>query len=285
MQLDMFTDGRETMLLNDVVFALKKSDFRGADAAKAYLEQAYPENAFLCDIEVVQSIQDIPRSIGDQAEMKDVFEWVDRQLTPAAQRLFSQSGEAWLADNAWSCLALAAEAMPYSPRNEAPHSAQAWMRAGRWEKAVAAIEAIPSWRTSPLPLGWMVISKFRLRAPEAWGLLMELAWIAPGEFKEVAKSINQPALTQILRDFDATFGDDEVPYCWLPALVVVSENPLVPLVRNAMPATDSDATRAFRCLLDLLVLEKQGRQTEIGAKRSFLRSLSGALYLRYMRDR
>ena len=55
-----------------------------------------------------------------------------------------------------------------------------WLRAGDFAAAADAVARIESWRRIPAPLAWMAEARYRLDGLDAhWGLLAELAWLAP----------------------------------------------------------------------------------------------------------
>ena len=110
--------------------------------------------------------------------------------------------------------------------------------------------------------------------------------MAPLAFAGVVRNLHDPILSQLLKDFEASFDDnDDDQLCWFPALAVTAKPALQACGRGAVPAKSTDATRAFECVCNLLSLEKQGRHADIVAERSRLQSFNGELYSRYMRTR
>jgi hypothetical protein len=94
-------------------------------------------------------------------------------------------------------------------------------------------------------------------------------------------------LQRLQRQFDARFEaeDDEHALAWFPAWVLTERPALAPWLGQALPGLQTEPERAMRLLLDLLHLEKQGRQRDLVALRRQLRDLQPALFRAYMATR
>ncbi|MCL2635815.1 MAG: hypothetical protein FWD50_04190 [Betaproteobacteria bacterium] len=287
MQLDIFADSVETMLLNDVVNALRRESYLEAEKAMDRLAAQYPDNPALPDATALLVLREFPATVSGHEELSSLFGHVENVIEPAARRLFGNNARQWVNDAAWQHLAVISARLPYCPSHPACHAAAAWMRAQTWQVAIESIMAIPNWRRLPVPLQWMATSTVRNNDLDgAWPLLMELAWMAPPAFAAVLRNLDDPVLSGLLKDFEASFDDnDDDQLCWFPALALAARPALLARVRNAAPARVTDATKAFGCVCGLLLLEKQGRHAEIVKERARLRSLNDQLYARYMRTR
>ncbi|MBS0444912.1 MAG: hypothetical protein JSR59_03075 [Proteobacteria bacterium] len=89
------------------------------------------------------------------------------------------------------------------------------------------------------------------------------------------------------RQFDAGFegSGDIADLAWLPAWVLTDEPRLASLLAPAQPSRHTDAEQAMRLLVELIGLERQGRQHDIVDRRRRLRDLNGSLYAAYLRTR
>ena len=286
-QLDIFDDSVETMLLNDVVRALRQLSFQGAEKAITELSIKYPGNAGISSAQALMDIREFPGEIACHQGLDKAVGRIVECFQPASESLLGSDAKQWLRQHAWGKLALMVSDIPYSNAYPSAHAAAVWIRAEEWGSAIQSILSIPGWRKLPVPLHWMVIAKIRSGAINGtWPLLMELAWMAPETFAETVRSMRNQALLRLMDDFEASFEDsDDCQLCWFPALAITASPVLMDLLRGVEPVKVTEATRAFDCVRNLLILEKQGRQSEIAKERALLRSLNGALFKRYMRSR
>ena len=194
---------------------------------------------------------------------------------------------AWLAP-LWARLAERAAPLPY--RAEAPelHAAALWLQAGDFEQAARAVAGIASWRRIPAPLSWMVQAGCRRDGVDAhWALLAELAWLSPQRLGTLCRSLADPVLDRLRQRFDAEFEGDgrDDDLAWFPAWLLCERPALAARLGQAEPGLQGAAERAMRLLLDLLHLERQGRQHDLPERRRQLRELHPALFARYMKTR
>lgn len=287
MQLDLFADSSENMLLNDVVRALRQQSFFVAEIAIAKLSAEFPSDSALPSAKDLLALREFPAVVFSHEQLRDLIAAFETRIEPAAQRLFSSDAKPWMKTFVWRRLASVAAGLPYSVSHPTIHAAATWVRAQEWQAAIECIRAIPSWRRMPVLLEWMCLSMVRSgNLDEAWPLLMELAWMAPLAFSGVVRNLHDLVLLNLLKEFEALFddnGDDQL--YWFPALAVTVKPALQTRVRGTAPAKVTDATNAFECVCNLLLLEKQGRQQDIVMERARLRSLNDQLYSRYMQTR
>jgi hypothetical protein len=224
----------------------------------------------------------------DFATAAQALSQLRNELAPAAQRLLgSADGNAWLQPLRQQ-MARRADALEFRAEHADCHAAALWLLAGDAAAAAAAVERITSWRRIPAPLEWMCHTRWRLQGLDAtWGLLAELAWLAPTRLDALLQRLADPVLLRLRRQFDAGFEaeGDAPPLAWFPAWVLTEKPALAPLLGQAQPGLQTDAERAMRLLLDLLHLERQGRQRDLVEQRRRLRDLQPALFRAYMATR
>ena len=121
----------------------------------------------------------------------------------------------------------------------------------------------------------------------SWGLLAELAWLSPHRFDVLARRLADPVLARLRRQFDAEFEGDgaSADLSWFPAWVLCEKPALARWLGQAQAGLQDPPERALRLLLDLLHLERQGRQRDLLAQRRNLRDLQPMLYAAYMKSR
>lgn len=287
MQLDIFADSMETVLLNDVVKALEKLSFHEAENAVAKLAAEYPDNSALSSASAILAIRNFPERVARHEQLLSLFAAIEESIEPAAIRIFGSNTKRWMNRQVWQRLAAISFGLPYCESQPTAHAVAALIRAQEWYAAIEAIVQITGWRRMPMPLQWMATATVRNNDLDAaWPFLLELAWMAPAAFGMVVRDLHDPVLLRLMKDFEASLDDNaDDQLDWFPALAVTAEPALLARVRGAAPAKVTDATRAFECICALLLLEKQGRQAEIATERARLRSLNDQLYSRYMRTR
>ena len=86
-----------------------------------------------------------------------------------------------------------------------------------------------------------------------------------------------------LQGFDG--GDERSDLTWFPAWLLIEQPALAAALTQAQPSQHSAPEQAMRLLLELLGLERQGRQRELIEHRKRLRDLQASLYNRYMARR
>ncbi len=188
----------------------------------------------------------------------------------------------------WRQLAAAVVHLPFDPASEVLHAPPLLLRAGDWSAAAETLAAIPSWRRLPSPLAWKAEAEGRTGGMAgAWPFLAELAWMAPERASALARRLPLPELRALLRRFDAEFeGEEEsTDFAWFPAWVLVAEPQWSDALRTAQTGADTAAERSARLVLNLLLLERQGRQAELVENRRKFRALHEPLFRLYMQSR
>jgi hypothetical protein len=117
-------------------------------------------------------------------------------------------------------------------------------------------------------------------------LLVELAWISPRRFEELARSLEDRALRGLLHRFDADFeGDSDDDAAWFPAWLLTEQPRLSELLAGARTSRGTPAEGGWQLMMTLLSLERQGRHAELIEHRRRLQGLHEGLYRSYMKSR
>lgn len=290
MQLDIFDHSRDLMLRNDVLHALERRDALASRAAWQALAAEFADDHALppLDLLVTTLERSATASFADAAAAARALQHMQREIEPAVQRLWDEpAGAVWLVP-LWRQLAQRAARLDFHPDAADTHAAALWLKAGDFAAAALAVQQIASWRRIPAPLAWMSEARLRLDGLDgSWGLLAELAWLSPQRFDKLTRRLADPVLARLRKHFDAQFeGDGSVAdLAWFPAWVLCETPALASLLGQAQAGMQSPPERAMRLLLDLLHLERQGRQRDLLAQRRNLRELQPVLYAAYMRSR
>jgi hypothetical protein len=286
-QLDLFLDTRDVMLRNDVIAALRERDAVAGNEALAVLRKECPGDPAIASLATLLNGCAPVRPLRNHDAAADAVCALQETIVPAAQDAFGASeAGGWLAF-AWQSMARAAAGLPYDPARPHAHPAFMFLQAGDWPAARRETAAIPAWRRIPIPLGWMAEARFGESGLDgAWPLLVELAWIDPVRFGALARRLEAPPLRRLLNDFELGFeSGGEEDLAWLPAWALVVEPGLARILRETQICNDTASERAARLVMDLLILERQGRHGDLVDRRKRLRDLNPALFAHYMSTR
>lgn len=297
MQLDIFEHSREVMLRNDTVHALERRDAPAALQACERLAQEHPTDESLAALRVlcgyVEAAEvDRHEEFRNHAALREARHKLQDSIHDAAQRTFGAPDAAvWLAVS-WQDIARRAGSLAFDARVPQDHAAPMWLRAGNWEAAAQAVATIESWRRKPAPLAWMAEARLHLLGLRAtWPLLAELGWLSPALLESVAQHSPDPLLPQLIRSFEANFdasssgGGEIADLSWFAAWVLIERPSLREQMAVAQASQHSAQEQAMRLLVELLGLERQGRHSDIVARRKVLRDLQPSLYAAYMKNR
>lgn len=299
MQLDIFNDSRDVMLRNDLLQALQAHQAGQAEVALKKLRHEYPQDPLLADAHVLLAALRTRASqsaalvaFSQHADLRTQRLNLQDALAPAALCVLDvPAAQAWLRPF-WQDLVARSRALPYQIDAEQDHAAWLLLQLQDWQACLDAVERIESWRRIPAPLAWMAQAKLHLLGlPASWSLLAELAWLAPKRLEAVAQSARDPVLQRLKDQFDASFEPDSdsadvtQDLAWFPAWVLTHQPREVAHLSQAQPGQHSAPEQAMRLLVNLLGLERQGRQHDIVAYRKSLRDLNGWLYAQYMKTR
>lgn len=295
MQLDIFDHSRDVMLRNDVLLALEQHDAARARAAWEALHQEYPQDESLSPMRVLteaveaRARQASPRDLfSDHLALRRARLALHELTGSAALSLMGQKGAALWLRPFWQDLVRAAAYLPFRADAEQDHAAPMLLHLGDWQGAADAVARIESWRRIPAPLAWMTQAKLHLYGLQAsWGLLAELAWLAPKRLDALVQGATEPLLLQLKDQFEAAIDplDVATDLAWFPAWVLTERPQVVAFLAQAQASLHSAPEQAMRLLVNLLGLERQGRHHDIVSQRKSLRELNPWLYGAYMRTR
>jgi hypothetical protein len=289
-QLDIFADSRDVMLRNDVLRALEQHDASAARTRWQALADAFPQDSFLPPLDVLTRALETRSSspLPDHDSLAHERRLLAGDITSSARLAFgAAAAEAWLRP-LWRGLTERGARLPFDAERADDHAAALYLLGGLWAEAAQAVESIESWRRIPAPLGWMTEALCRMeRLDTCWALLAELAWLSPARLHALLRRLDDPLLKRLHKKFGATFegSDDVADLAWFPAWVLIETPALAAHLALALPGQHSEAERAMRIVLELLGLERQGRQAELVQRRRMLRDLHAPLYRNYMATR
>ena len=290
MQFDFFNDNQNVVLRNDVILALEKFDAPTAQQAWENLTRCDPHDAAAVPLLllIVHLIESTSTAFQSHADLRSACLALQHKITQAALTgMGTAAANAWL-NTRWLALAARAAALPYHTGHPDEHAAPLWLQTRQWQAAADAVAQIASWRRIPTPLSWMLHARLQLQGLLAnWGLLAELAWLAPQRLEHVVQQTAEPLLQSLVRKFEENFegvGDTD-DLAWFPAWVLTDRPTLAAALTQAQASQHTPPEQAMRTMIELLGLERQGRQREVLAHRKTLRGLNDALYAAYMATR
>jgi len=290
MQFDFFNDNQSVALRNDVILALEKFDAPAAQQAWKALTGHDPHDAAAVPLllVIVSLHESTTTPFQSHADLHAACHEMQNKISPAALAgMGTAAANVWL-NARWQALATRAAALAYRTEHPNEHAAPLWLQTQQWQAAADAVALIESWRRIPAPLSWMLHARLQLQGLQAnWGLLAELAWLAPQRLERVVQQTAEPILQALVRQFEARFEEagDADDLAWFPAWVLTERPALAPALTQAQASRHTQPEQAMRIMIELLGLERQGRQREVLAHRKTLRELNGALYAAYMATR
>lgn len=310
-QLDLFEHSRDTMLRNDVLDALLRRQPGAATAALQTLANtaAAGHDALAPLGLLIQALADAAADaavcVHQHSALAQASTHLQHTLAPAARAMLGSAAAATWLQPLWRALAERAAALPFDAQHPGDHAAALWLQAGGADdaaNAVQAVQTIPSWRRMPAPLAWMAQGRHRLQGLDStWPLLAELAWLAPARLASTVLALQDPLLQRLLQGFEQDVDlvstntsnnasnnpgtSTHHPLAWLPAWLLIDQPALLERLRDARTGQDSAPERTFRNLVELLGLERQGRQAELINHRKRLRDAQPALFEAYLRRR
>ena len=288
MQLDLFTHGRDVMLQNDVITALREGDAASGQKALERFAAEFPGRETIPPLKILLATLAAPAiRIADRDAIATKIREIDTVVAPAAERVFGREKAAnWLSP-VWSSLANAAIGLTFDPECPRLHAGFLFLQSGDWVAAEGQIATIPSWRRIPVPLAWMAEAGFQRGGLEpVWCLLVELAWIDFDAFRALARRLKSAPLHRLLHDFEAGLDDEgDLDPSWFPAWLLITVPEMASVIRQSQPGNGKAPERVARLIMELLALEKQGRHADLVGQRRKLRDLHPRLYRYYMSSR
>jgi hypothetical protein len=288
-QLDLFIDGRDAILVHEIVIALMRRDGERAAAGLRRLGQEHPRHPDLPALTVlVEALPSPGPAAATHATLAQRIEETERRLVPAARRLLGTGADAFLRPT-WQALAAAAAGLSFAPAHPRAHRAWLCQQYGEWTEVRTAVENEPGWADTPLLRYWMGVAQHHLGAPElAIRLWLPLCWIDPDLFATCAPTLPNSTLHaawvafEDAAPFEETVAASAPAPAWFPAWLVLRHPGLARLF-EAGDIPDADgAARVFRHLLALLPLEQHGLTDELVGQRRALRQLDKRFFRYYM---
>ena len=147
MQLDLFMDGRDVMLQNDILAALRARDTVAGHHALAAFATEYPSHETIAALSLLLETLATPVApITDHSSAADALRSMQSAVVPAAQRVLgNHAASDWLSP-LWLSLADAAAGLSFDAQMPQHHRAYLLLQSGKWATADAEIALIPSWR-------------------------------------------------------------------------------------------------------------------------------------------
>lgn len=288
MQLDLFAHGRDAMLRNDAIAALRRRDAVTGREALAVLSAEFPRDGLLVPFEALLNTLAAPvERFSGHDGAADALRSMETVVVPAANTVFGpKEARDWLA-SLWRSLASSAAGLSYNLERPHTHAASMSLRGGDWPAAEAQVATIASWWRIPTTLAWMTEARFAQGGLDAaWCLLAELAWIDASRFSALARRLEAPALRRLLDQFDVAFESaDESDLAWFPAWALIAQPTLALVLRGTRVCGDTEPEHAARLVMEILTLERQGRHADLVKQRKRLRDLHAGLFSRYMSTR
>ena len=288
-QLDLFVDGRDALLIHEVVTGLIRRDVERTETGLRHLAQDHPRHPDLVALTVLaEALTPATPVTVTHVGLTDYIGLTERTLVPAARRLLGAHADAFLRP-VWRALGASAADLPFDATHPQAHRAWLCQQYGEWTAVGAAVEDEPHWADTPLLRYWMGLAQHHLGQPEtAIRLWLPLCWMEPVLFAGRAPTLP----SAVLRDgweaferaasFDEWLADTTDATGWFPAWLLLRHRGLRHLFHSDDIPDAGNVARVFRHLLALLPLEQSGLTDELVRQRRTLRQLDDRFFRYYM---
>jgi hypothetical protein len=286
-QLDLFIDGRDAVLVHEVIRALLVRDSREAASRLGALRHEHREHPDLpALVLLIESLDPSISSPMDHAALTATIDHIEGAVAPAARRLLGQEAVSFL-EPLWRGLAAAAAPLRFDETRPRAHASWVGQRVDDWGAVRAAIEAEPDWPSRPLLRYRLGLARHHLGAVDAAiRLWLPLCWVDPSLFARYAPTLPDPRLRDAWEAFDdaSVFAevDDRGRTAWFPSLLLLGHRRLAELFDPVDVPDAGLATDVFRILVALVPLERAGLGDELIAHRRTLQRLSPDVFACYM---
>jgi hypothetical protein len=288
-QLDLFLDGRDALLVHEIVTSLIARDLDRVATGLGQLRHEHPAHPDLTSLTRLADVLRAPSpSPPTHASLTAHIDELERRVAPVARRFLGKEADSFLRPS-WMTLAASAATMQFDGIYPRAHPGWLCQQYGDWVAVRAAVEAEPDWAKTPILRYWMGLARHHLGEPEtAVRLWLPLCWIDPSLFVLQAPALPSAPVRDAWNVFERAAPFDEAPTettntaAWFPAWLLVRHPGLANLFRaDDSPDTGAPA-RAFRVLISLLPLEREGLTQEVVSKRRALRSISPGFFRHYL---
>lgn len=288
-QLDLFVDGRDAILIHEIVTALIRRDPACSETGLRRLGQEHPRHpdtaALAVLVETLTAPAPAPTS---HVALTERIEMTERIVVPAARRLLGADASAFL-DPVWQALGATAADLPFAPAHPRAHRAWLCQQHSDWAGVRAAVEHELGWAETPLLRYWMGLAQHHLGAPDvAIRLWLPLGWMDPQLFATHAPMLPNAAIRaawvafERIVPFAEWLADRSPAAAWFPAWLLVRHQSLSDLFCDDAIPDAGEAAGLFRQLLALLPLEPRGLTDELVRQRRVLRQLDAPFFRYYM---
>jgi hypothetical protein len=288
-QLDLFVDGREALLVHEIVTGLVNRDVRRTETGLRRLGQEHPHHPDLAALTVLAGALTEPApATATPVALTERIDLIERTLVPAARRYLGAHSDAFLRP-VWQTLAAAAAGLAFEAAHPRAHRGWICQQYGGWTDGSAAVEREPAWADRPLLRYWMGLAQQHLGAPEcAIRLWLPRCWMDPLLFETHAPTVPNPTIRaawsafERAAPFEASLPEGPSVTVWFPAWLLLRHRGLARLFDPDDVPDAGSAARVFRHLLTLLPVESLGLTDELVARRRALRALDESFFRYYM---
>lgn len=288
-QLDLFVDGRDALLVHEILTGLISRDVGRAETGLHRLGQEHPHHPDLAALTELAEALTVPApAAATHVALSARIELTERRLVPTARRFLGADSDAFLRPT-WQLLAVAAADLPFDAAHPRAHRGWLCQQYGEWADVRAAVENEPAWAHTPLLRYWMGLAQQHLGASEvAIRLWLPLCWTDPRLFETHAPTVPNSTIRAAWIAFEQAFpfeeslADSAPTTAWFPAWLLLRHRGLSRLFRPDDVPGSGDAARVFRHLVTLLPLEQHGLTDELLRERRALRQLHESFFRYYM---
>jgi hypothetical protein len=154
-QLDLFIDGGDALLIQEIVTGLIDRDVGRSEMGLHRLGQEHARHPDLEALTVlVEALTPSVPAAATHVVLTERIELTERRLVPAARRFLGADPDAFLPP-VWQALAATAADLPFEATHPRAHRAWLCEQYGEWTDMRAVVEKEPGWADTPLLRYWM----------------------------------------------------------------------------------------------------------------------------------
>ena len=250
-QPDLFLDGAQTQLQNQLIDAISGRDDTVADDKLRQLAALDPEHWAIQHATVlIDALRATSADRSDAARRR--LETIENRWLPAASALLRSGARDFLTP-IWRDVGRALEGQGFESQDPKRHASWAYLNGLDWPNVKRTVLEVPNWESEPLLRTWLALAQWRLAeyrdANRSW---FALCWHFPAHFEECVESPTFPNAALQRAWLEAQDHDMDPPITppWFPAWLLIE---FPGFARSIGPSGGaSDAECAYDHLVALL---------------------------------
>lgn len=221
-QLDLFLDGAQAQLQNQLIDAITAGDAATSGERLRQLASLDPEHwAIDHAVALLDALRAAPLDRPEEARQR--LQAIENRWLPAASSLLRAGARDFLSP-LWRDVGRALERIPFVSDDAKGHASWAYLNGLDWSGVKRTVLDVQNWESEPLLLTWLALARWRLgEYREAMRSWFALCWNFPAHFSECVESSNFPNSSLQRAWEDAQDLDPAITPSWFPAWLLIGQ--------------------------------------------------------------